>query len=86
MVFTPSYKEGVAAHLSGEPQSNNPYPSQAGKGLDRTRWFNGWYDSWRIGKWGRNDPTDLKEEEDADEIEAVQIIEEQKRAISKQKA
>ena len=60
MTTETAYVDGVRANLSREPSSSNPHPSATGKGLARTAWYDGWYDTWRILKYGICVPSDTE--------------------------
>lgn len=50
-----AYLEGWGARLAGETNRANPYASRNGDGVQRHRWYDGWYDRFFWDKY-RNDP------------------------------
>ena len=49
-----AYRQGAIDYMNGQSSKGNPFPSKTGMSKDRVDWFNGWYDAWRITKWGPN--------------------------------
>ncbi len=53
-----AYSEGAAYYLAGLGVDENPYPYWKQKQQRKLRtcprylWFMGWYDAWRVGKYG----------------------------------
>ena len=49
---TQAYERGRQAYRDGVSNNSNPYPSQTGMSKERVDWYNGWYDEWRVQKYG----------------------------------
>lgn len=58
--MTEAYQRGRRAFAAGLKDSDCPHaPSISAPSNDRLEWLKGWYDGWRIAKYGPNEDDEI---------------------------